>query len=192
MKIEFIEDKHIYLCDGVIVPSVSQLIRFKYPGQYDGVPDAVLKKKADYGTKVHRMIESYVSGEITLEELKKRRVDPDIKIAVEQFQILLDKYLFNIRDMEQTVSWKGRYAGTYDIRTDDNIVIDLKTTSSLHEDWLQWQLSLYAMAAGADQRYGYVIWLPKGKMGQVKQIDLLPAEECVRLVDEYEKHTSGS
>lgn len=190
MKIEFLEDVHAYVCDGVLIPSVSELIRFKFPEQYCDVPEKILRKKADYGTKVHHMIEDYVAGNITMEEIQKKRMDPNIKISVEQFESLRKEWAFFIKDMEQMVCWKGRYAGTYDIRCEDDYIIDLKTTSVIHEEWLRWQLGLYYMAADIKKDFGFVIWLPKGKMAQVKQINVATYEECERLVKDYEASTS--
>lgn len=184
--IEFLEDVHTYVCDGVIVPSVSELIRFAFPEAYKGIPEKVLKKKASYGTKVHQMIESFVRGEVTMQEIESMNIDPNIKIAVEEFESLRKKWAFIVKDMEQIVCWKGRYAGTYDIRTVDDIIIDLKTTSELHEDWLALQLGLYQMASGLEGT-GYCIWLPKGQMGRVVAIEPWNKEECARLVDDYEK-----
>ena len=186
MTIEFLEDVHTYVCDGVIVPSVSELIRFKFPEAYEGIPKRVLKNKATYGTKVHRTIEEFVRG-TPLDEIRKRNIDPDIKIAVEQFEILRKMWAFYVKDMEQIVCYKDKYAGTYDIRTEDDYIIDIKTTSELHEEWLKWQLSLYYLALGIERDFGFCLWLPKGKMGKVVQINTLPKEECLRLVKDYEK-----
>lgn len=192
MTIEFLEDVHTYVADGVVIPSVSELIRFKFPDAYAGIPDKILKKKATYGTKVHQTIESFVHNDVSMEEIQKKRIDPDIKIAVEQFEILRKTWAFHIKDMEQIVSWQGRYAGTYDMRTLDDYLIDLKTTAELHEEWLRWQLGLYYMACGIKHDFGFVIWLPKGKMAQVKQINVVPTEMCVQLVEDYEKaHPAG-
>ena len=193
MTIEFLEDVHAYLYNGVIIPSVSELIRFKFPDAYAGIPDRVLKKKANYGTKVHALVESYANGDITMEEVQKKRIDPDIKIAVEQFEAIRKNWAFYIKDMEKIVCWKGRYAGTYDMRIEGDYLIDLKTTSVIHEEWLRWQLGLYYLAAGLDKHHGFVIWLPKGKMAQVRQINVVSKEECIQLVDDYEKaQASGS
>ena len=189
MTIEFIEDTHTYLCDGVIVPSVSELIRFKFPEAYKGIPDRILKKKANYGTKVHQKIEAFVNGEFTLEELQAKRIDPDIKIAVEQFEELRKKWCFQIKDTEQVVTYKGIYCGTYDLRTYDDYIIDLKTTKDLHEDWLAWQLGLYYLGAGLDREVGYVIWLPKSSAGKVKEIKVKSHDECKELLDAYSKAT---
>lgn len=186
-NIEFLEDTHTYLIDGVIVPSVSELIRFKFPTAYEGVPKRILKNKANYGTKVHSTIEAYVNKEFTLEELQKKKIDPDIKIAVEQFEELRKKWCFYIKDMEQIVAYKDKYAGTYDIRTEDNFIIDMKTTSEIHDEWLSWQLGLYYLALGEEKPHGYVIWLPKGKVAEIKQIEVKTYDECKRLVSDYEK-----
>ena len=183
--IEFLEDVHQYIVDGVCVPAVSDLIRLEYPDAYEGVPKRILKKKADYGTKVHHMIESYIAGEITLEEIEAKRIDPDIKIAVEQFIEIQDKWAFIIKDMEQVVTYGGIYAGTYDLRTVDDYIIDLKTTTKLHEDWLKLQISLYYLGAGLDKPYGYCIWIPKGKLAQVIKIDCIPRDELLKMIDGY-------
>jgi len=191
-EIEFIEDGHIYLnSDGIIIPSVSELIRFKFPEQYQGVPDRILKKKANYGSKTHEYIERFVNKEFTIDELQKKRIDPDIKIAVEQFESLRKKWCFQIKDMERIVSWDDRYAGKFDLLTDDDYVIDIKTTTELHTEWLKWQLSLYALAMGINKDHHYCMWLPKGKMGKVVQVDALPLEDCKQLVKDYEEYSAG-
>ena len=184
--IEFVEETHTYVCDGVIIPSVSELIRFKFPDAYKGVPDKVLKKKASYGTKVHQTIESFIRGEITLEELKNKRIDPNIKIAVEQFEALRKKWAFYVTEIEQVVAYKNHYAGTFDIKIEGDYLADIKTTSELHEEWLKWQLGLYYLAAGIRKDYGYVMWFPKEKEAVVKQIDVASHEECIQLVKDYE------
>ena len=117
-------------------------------------------------------------------------MDPNIKVAVEQFEMLRKEWGFHAKDMEQIVTYEGRYAGTYDILTIDNYIIDLKTTAELHEDWLSYQLGLYYLAAGIDQKIGYCIWLPKGKAGSVVQIDVATKEECISLLEDYESETT--
>ena len=185
--IEFLEDVHVYLNeDGIIIPSVSELIRFKFPDMYKGVSEKVLKQKASYGTMVHDCIERFARGELKPEEIE----DEDVRKAVENFEIQRKGWAFYIKDMEQIVSYKSRYAGKYDIRTEDDMLIDIKTTSALHEDWLAWQLGFYYLASGIDKDFGFVIWLPKKKKAQVRQINCVPKEELLQLLDEYEEHTS--
>ena len=197
MTIEFLEDTHTYLIDGVIVPSVSELIRFQFPEAYKDIPSKVLEKKASYGTKVHDLIERFVRKEFTLDDLKNglnpitgKRLDPSIRLAIEQFEELRKKWCFQIKDMEQIVSYKGKYAGMYDLLTIDGVIIDIKTTADLHEDWLAMQLGLYQLAAGLGSDLAYCMWLPKQKAGKVVAIKPWSHEECQRLLKNYEKHTA--
>lgn len=189
--IEYLDDVHCYLINGVMVPSVSELIRFRFPEAYKGIPEKILKQKASYGSKVHDYIQKFVSKEFTLEELQKKNIDPNIKIAVEQFENLRKKWAFQIEDMEKIVHYKDKYAGRYDIKTIDNLIIDIKTTFELHEEWLALQLGLYQMAEGINSGISYCIWLPKGKSGKVVAINPWTHEECLELIKEYEKHTSN-
>lgn len=184
--IEFLEDVHVYLDDGIIIPSVSELIRFKFPDMYKGVSDKVLKKKASYGTMVHDCIERFVRGELKPEEIE----DEDARKAVENFDIQRKAWAFYIKDMERIVSYKGRFAGKFDLMLEDGYIADIKTTSALHEDWLAWQLGFYYLASGIDKDFGFVIWLPKKKKAQVRQINCVPKEELLQLLDEYEERTS--
>lgn len=187
--IEFLEDVHAYVNDGILIPSVSELIRFKFPEAYKGIPDKVLKKKANYGTKGHQTIERFINKEFTIEEMQKMNIDPNIKMAVEQFEVLRKMWAFQIKDMEQIVSWQGRYAGTYDLLTLDDYIIDIKFTSELHEEWLKWQIGLYYMAKGIKKDFGFVMWFPKGKMAKVQQINVIPWDQLEQLVKDYEEYS---
>ena len=191
MAIEYIDETHTYLnSKGIIIPSVSALVGFKFKDQYKDIPESVLKKKARYGSKVHEYIERFVKKEFTLEELQKKRIDPDVKLAVEEFERCRKMWCFFIKDVERMVDWNERYAGRLDLLTEDNYVIDIKTTQELHTDWLRYQLSLYAMALGIKQDFHYAMWLAKGKMGKVITIPTVPEEELRSLVKEYEQANS--
>ncbi len=190
MTIEFLEDTHTYLADGVLIPSVSDLIRYRFPEAYKSIPSQILKKKASYGTKVHQMIEAFIKGEFTLDELKAMQIDPNIKIAVEQFEELRKKWCFYVKEMEQIVDFNGRYAGMFDLKCEDTI-IDIKTTSELHEDWLACQLGLYCLASKMQPETCYCMWLPKGKAGKVVPIKPWTPSECLALIDSYEKDNSS-
>ena len=42
--IEFIEESHTYLIDGVITPSVSEILNFIFPDKYSNIPKQILYK----------------------------------------------------------------------------------------------------------------------------------------------------
>ena len=55
--IEFIEKEHIYLIDGIIVPSVTQLLKKLFPCKYENIPEKILEDKSIYGIELHKFIE---------------------------------------------------------------------------------------------------------------------------------------
>ena len=47
--LEYDDESHTYLCDGLIVPSVTEIIREYLGSKYDGVPADVLAEAAGHG-----------------------------------------------------------------------------------------------------------------------------------------------
>ena len=59
--IEFIEDGHIYLMDGVIIPSVSEILHFIFPNKYAGIDKRILIA-LDILCKYKLKLKKYYSG----------------------------------------------------------------------------------------------------------------------------------
>ena len=97
--VEFIEEGHIYLVDGVIVPSVTQILHKVFPEKYEGIPKEVLNAKANYGTDVHKYIEI-----INKKKLKrplayiKKYCNPDMyqEESIRQYLEILKEYNIEI------------------------------------------------------------------------------------------------
>lgn len=190
-NLEFIPDTHTYLYKGKIIPSVSQLINFQFNNPYKDVDKKILAKAASYGTMCHEAIEQYIKGKFNLGDVDHdKNLDPNIKSAIKQYDKLARHYMLKIDSIEVMKHWKGRYAGTYDLRTVDDYIIDLKTTSKIHEDYLAVQLGLYYMMSNIKQEIGYVIWLPKTQNGILKDIKVWSYEQCIDLLERYEKYNS--
>ena len=193
-ELEFIKESHQYLYNGVIIPSVSELISFQFPDLYKGVPSDILAKKAGYGTKTHEIVEKVLMKEISLDEVIRMNIDPNIKISVQIANDLCKKWIIYPKQVEQKVCYKGKYAGTYDIMTYDDLIVDIKTTSKLHIDNetlqapLNLQISLYYMAAGIKAEFGYVLWIPKGSYdGHIEKVNCWNWDDLKELVKKYEK-----
>lgn len=199
MEIEFIEQEHLYLIDGVIVPSVSQIVGAIYPNQYDSVPAHILRSKAEYGTRVHELIEKYILEECF--QLKENNeedgsVIPSYglyeKSALNQFIKIKHKHNLCIQETEQMVSYQNLYAGRYDLltRVDDNkYICDIKTYATMDnktQEKVRLQLSLYSLAH-SEENYHYhklaIIWIPKGKMAQWIEIEPLPLDELKNIIE---------
>lgn len=147
--LEFDNDTHTYIYNGIIVPSVTQLLKKKFSGMYDGISKGVLEKAAQRGTDIHKAIEDYcVSGiETPMRELH-------------DFKFLMNYYKFEVIENEKPIvlDLDGTYAGRFDmiVRFNDKLALcDIKTTSKLDKEYLAHQLNLYRI--GAKQSYGYDI-----------------------------------
>ena len=57
--LEYIDESHTYLYDGIILPSITQILKIKFGNKYSGVSQDVLKRASEKGTKVHEAIENY-------------------------------------------------------------------------------------------------------------------------------------
>lgn len=150
--LEYIEESHIYLVDGVIVPSITQMLKAKFPRKYAGISQGVLQEAARKGTAVHDAIEAWC----------KFGVESDLP-EVRNFKFLQMKYGFRVLENEVPVILfnddEPIAAGRLDMVMvlDDQVGgADIKRTSVLDKEYLAYQLNLYRMAYG--QCYG-VWWL---------------------------------
>ena len=168
--LEYDDASHTYICDGVIVRSVTQLLSMKFGKKYDGIDADVLKAAADRGTAIHKAIEEYC----------KTGRNEDVP-EVRDFKFLQHHYNFLVTGNEMPIilDFAGEtYAGRLDLILNMNpadpcyAVADIKTTSTLDKDYLGHQLNLYRL--GVEQCYDiviqelYGIHLKDGKRKMVK------------------------
>ena len=48
--LEYIDETHTYIFDGVILPSITQILKIKFGNKYKDVSEDVLKKASERGT----------------------------------------------------------------------------------------------------------------------------------------------
>lgn len=188
--IEFIEEYHTYLIDGVITPSVSEILNFIFPDKYSNIPKQILNTKANYGSKVHEAIELLEKNE----ELPKLNYLQEI--SIDQYRKLKDKYKIEVLEQEKMVHYKNYYCGRFDMIAEINgtySLCDIKTTAKLDKESLSWQLSYYALAHNPDkyesefERF-YAIWLPKKELGEVVEIERKSKQELLEKLKEFRKY----
>ena len=140
--LEYYDDDHTYLVDGLIVPSVTELLSTKFGGKYQGVSDEILKARAEEGTRVHEAIEAYCKDgtESDLPELRN-------------FKFLQKAFNFEVVDNEvPVILWERSEpicAGRLDmvIKKDGELgLADIKRTSVLDRNYLFYQLNIYKIA----------------------------------------------
>lgn len=140
--LEYFDDTHTYLVDGVIVPSITQILKVKFGKKYDGVSRDVLQRASDKGTRVHEAIERYCkTGEMAS--------CPEVR----NFQFLQKQYGFLVIENEVPVilemDGEPISAGRLDMvmMIGDKIGgADIKRTSVLDKEYLAYQLNLYRIA----------------------------------------------
>ena len=182
--LEYIENGHIYLVDGILVPSITQILKFKFGGMYEGINKNVLKKASERGTYIHEAIEKYC-----------RYGEDDGSKEVHDFKFLEKRYGFEVLDNEVPVILEKDGnpigAGRLDLVLEINGHIggaDIKTTSTLHKEYVAYQLNLYRIAYrqsyGEEWEFLKAIHLKDGKR---KFIDLPINEEMTwRLLDDWQ------
>lgn len=180
--VEFIEDEHIYLVDGIITPSITQILGRKFNSNYAFVSDEVLMRAAEYGTKVHKAIEDYCK---TLKNPDMAEVDNFIAVCKKKNLSVIDNEITVVlEDCGEVVG-----AGRLDLvmEKDGELgLADIKTSSRLDRKYLFYQLNLYAKAY--EQCYGKEIkWLAGLHIREDKktfsQIDL-DYEKAREILDE--------
>jgi hypothetical protein len=185
--LEYDDDTHTYLVDGVIVPSVTQVLKVKFGGMYESVAPEVLKKAGERGTAVHKSIEDYCTKGIDLGTTEVRHFRflknyYDLKPVKNEIPIIVCK-----DDIPVTA---GRLDMILDIGG-DRAVADIKTTSTLNKEYLAYQLNLYRLGVlqcypnlGAITKlYGIHIRKDKRKLVEI------PVNEGVAwdILEEYER-----
>ena len=180
--LEYYDDEHLYLFDGVILPSVTQIIDGKF-NDYADVPKDVLNRAAERGTKVHKQIENFC----------KSGVD-DGSTAIRHFKFLQNQYNFEVLDNElPLVIFKddipvacGRLDMT--IEMDGRVgIADIKTCSALNKPKIAYQLNMYRL--GLMQSYGVKAEFLKIihiRDNVRKFVDMpINEEETYKLIEEY-------
>ncbi len=172
------------MLDGVIIPSVSEILHFIFPDKYKNVNSKILAKKALYGTKIHEAIELLEKGK-TLPEM-----DNTQEFSLYQYTRLKEKFKIEVKEQEKMIHYKSEYAGRFDMIAtvgDDLCLCDIKTTAQLDKEYLSWQLSYYELATGKTFDKLYAIWLPKKNYGQLIEIERKPLSELLRVLKEFKE-----
>ena len=144
--LEYDDDTHTYIVDGVIVPSVTQLLGAKF-NDYAGVSESVLQQASQKGTAMHKAIELLETESIVTEinELKN-------------YNFLKKHYNWTNIANELPIIYeengKVLFAGRLDqiIEIDGKLGInDFKRVSAPNKEKICCQLNLYKL--GYEQSY---------------------------------------
>ena len=116
----FEPDTHTYKLKGIVIPSVTHLMKPLTEIEYRGIPESVLDNAADKGTEVHNAIENYIKFGII-------DISSEYQGYLDGFLKWVSKYNPVFISSEMKVYHKMmRYGGTIDIlanisRCQDNL-----------------------------------------------------------------------
>ncbi len=186
--LEFIESDHIYLKNGILVKSVTQILQLIFPDKYKNIDKRILNKKAMFGTTGHSIIEHLNLDDA--EDVDKTILgidNKDLEICIREYVRLVKTFKIKPLEQEIRVSYKYLYGGTLDMTADIDgkySLCDIKFTAELDKEYLSWQLGMYALAKGVEFDKYYCIWLPKKKLGQLVEIIPKTKEEIIKKLKE--------
>lgn len=142
-KVEYIDETHTYIVDGIEVPSVTQIVSLVLPSPYKNIEPDVLKQAADKGIALHEEIEQFEKDGVM-----------GSSIEFNHYLYLKKQYVFDAVDNEKLIilEYNGKVvcAGRLDmiIRMGGREGLgigDIKRTYQLHMDHLKLQLNLYRL-----------------------------------------------
>lgn len=176
--LEYIDDTHTYIFNGVILPSITQILKTKFGNKYNGVSKEILNKASQRGTEIHKAIEDYERFNIDNNECKELR----------NYKFLKRQFKFNCIDNEVPIvlflDGKPISAGRVDLILEENGNVgigDIKRTSVFDKEYVAYQTNLYRI--GYQQTYGIEITFLKGihLRNDVRKYINLPINEIVSL-----------
>ena len=136
--LKFDEKTHTYTFNGNKLISVTQLLsKHHLSPDYSGVNPDLLKTSAEYGNMVHKEIEEWI----------KHGTFTNNSLELQSFINWLDNSGYEIIDCEYLVC-NDIIGGKVDLllrhkESDVYVIVDIKTTSVVHQESVSWQVSLY-------------------------------------------------
>lgn len=169
------DENHVYTVGNKHVISVTQILSRLFPKKYENVPETVLNRAAERGNKIHELIENYA-----LMQTDETRMDMELEGI--NYAMLEKENHISIQSSEQMLYYmdydEPLFAGKYDLEGTVNgqpAMLDIKTTAECDKEYLQWQLSMYAMMyeqmTGEEIEKLACIWIPKNGIGQYVPIE---------------------
>lgn len=144
--LEYDDDTHTYIVDGIIVPSVTQLLGAKF-NDYAGVSASVLEQASQKGTAMHKAIEQF-----------ERVGEENSSTELRNYKFLKKHYKWTSIANELPIIYEENgqvlFAGRLDqiIEIDGKLGInDFKRVSAPNKEKICCQLNLYKL--GYEQSY---------------------------------------
>lgn len=182
--VEYWEEEHLYICDGIILPSITTILKKKFGNKYQYVDERILELASQNGTEMHQAIQNYEEDGIN--DLNNRELQDYIFLKKHyKWQVIKCEVPVILFDEDKPIA-----IGRLDqiIEMDDmQGVNDLKRTATFDKEYVAYQTNLYRIAYM--QSYGGMISFVSGThlRNGVRKFYKLPLNEemAMKLVKEY-------
>lgn len=150
----FIEETHEYIVDGVVYPSVTQVISSAGLNNYNNVDKYVLERSANFGTAVHKAIELHSKN-----VLDKTTLDESLLPYISAWDTFCKDFSFKSEMQEyRSFSSSLKVGFTIDHIGNDSI-LDIKTGTPKPADIIQVSTYNYLYPC----KNAYILYLDKDK-----------------------------
>jgi hypothetical protein len=138
-RVVFNQEDHTYTLDGKRLQGVTGILeRRLFPDKYKNIPEKILARAAQRGTRIHEMCELVDTLDVVPDDCQEATNYRELKKRLGLVAV----------DSEYLVSDNEHYASSIDVvyeGKDGVILNDRKTTSKLDLESVSWQLSIYAL-----------------------------------------------
>ena len=182
--IEFFPKEHLYICNGIILPSITTILKKKFGNKYQGVDERILEVARQNGTEMHQAIQDYEEDGIN--DLNNRELQNYIFLKKHyKWQVIASEIpvILFLDDVPVAV---GRLDQIIEINGERG-VNDFKRVSVLDKEYLAYQTNLYKIAY--EQTYHIPLSFVSGThlREEKRKFYKLPVNEemAMKLVKEY-------
>ncbi len=169
----FNAEKHEYRLNGVVLPSITQVLRLAGLVDFSKVPPTILKASQDFGTAAHVATQLYDLGTLDFATL-----DEALRPYLDNWIYFKEKYGFKPDIIEKPMASRiYRFAGTPDRLGTINgkqVIVEIKTSYELSK-----ANALQTAAQG-------ILWKENGGTNKYRRLAVLLTGEALPQVEEYE------
>ncbi len=179
-KVVFRQEEHTYTLNGKPLRGITGMLsRQLFPDKYSKVPEAILEKAKARGSMIHEVCELIDELGITHESVEARK-----------YIELKELYGLRHEASEYIVSDNEHFASAIDKvyreTATEFTLADIKTTYKLDEEYVRWQLSVYAYLfrlqnPGCEVVRLLAVWL-RGEDSKIVELQPVPADTVAALL----------
>ena len=193
----FVEESHKYYKGFTELQGVTTILKeVLFYDKYYGIDEEVLRKAAERGTAIHEIVQSY------LMHTKYTESDNE-EIRAEALRALFSWKAFDcgaeITNVFKPIAVEYLVSNNIDIASKIDVVMqsgkeyilaDIKTTTSLDEDYLSWQLSIYKylfeLQTGYKVSHLLALWYDRANDSwTAKEVKDKGTEEILKLIEDW-------